>query len=261
MSEPLHVREYGEGRAVVLLHAFPCSGAMWTPQAEALAVAGFRVLVPDLPGFGGSALRTDDPSLESIASDVLIMLADRGITRAVVGGVSLGGYVAMALARIRPEVLDALILCDTKATADSAAARDNRERLARLCEESPAETPRILEQAVLPGLLGETTFATRPEVVGTVTTWLGEARSDAVAWYQRAMAVRPDSTAALQRLEVPALIVWGEQDALSSRAEQDIMLNSLAGARLATVEAAGHLANVERPEFVSAALVEFALTV
>ena len=75
------------------------------------------------------------------------------------------------------------------------------------------------------------------------------------------MAVRPDSTAALQRLEVPALIVWGEQDALSSRAEQDIMLNSLAGARLATVEGAGHLANVERPEFVSAALVEFALTV
>jgi len=257
MTDRLRVSEFGQGPIVMLLHAFPCSGEMWIPQAEALAAAGFRVLVPDLPGFGESGLRADESSLEGVAADVLLLLTDRGIDRAIIGGVSLGGYVAMTLARTRPDVFAALILCDTKATADTDAARDNRERLARLCEESPGDTSRILEQAVLPGLLGETSFATRPEVVAKVTTWLGQARPEAVAWYQRAMAGRPDSTAALRELAVPALIVWGEQDALSSRAEQDIMLSSLDGARLAPVPDAGHLANVERPDVVSAALVDF----
>jgi len=257
MSGRLNVRVYGEGQVVVLLHAFPCSGTMWAPQAGALASAGFQVLVPDLPGFGESVLRADAPGLDPVAADVRSMLADRGIEGAMIGGVSLGGYVAMTLARTHPDVIQALVLCDTKATADSEAARDNRERLARLAEATPADTARILEQAVLPGLLGETSFATRPDVVSTVTGWLGEATPAAVAWYQRAMAGRPDSTAALQELDVPALIVWGEQDALSSRAEQDIMLSSLAGARLAVVEDAGHLANVERPDVVSGALVEF----
>ncbi|MEI6361693.1 MAG: alpha/beta hydrolase [Actinomycetes bacterium] len=258
MSPNLHVVDLGSGPAFVLLHAFPCDGSMWRPQAEALAIAGWRVLVPDLPGFGASPLLESAPSLDAVAGALLHMLDERGIDRCVVGGISLGGYLTMTIARLRPSLIAGVALCDTKATADSDAARENRERLARLCEESPDDTARILEQAVLPGLLGDTSRQERPEVVETVRGWLESASASTVAWYQRAMAGRPDSQEALSGLDVPALIVWGVEDALSPRAEQDLMLACLRGARLVAVEGAGHLANVERPDVVAGALVGFA---
>jgi pimeloyl-ACP methyl ester carboxylesterase len=227
---------------------------MWEPQARAAVDRGWRVLIPDLPGFGASALPEAEPSLEVVAAQLLDELELRGIDRCVLGGVSLGGYVAMALLRGRPELVAGVLLCDTKATADPEPARENRERLALLCLADPEETPRILEQAVLPGLLGDTTRASRPEVVDRVRGWLGSARADSVAWYQRAMAARPDSLAVLAELDVPVLVVWGEEDALSPRGEQDLMVAAAAEADLVVVPGAGHLANVEDPPAVSVAL-------
>jgi pimeloyl-ACP methyl ester carboxylesterase len=258
MSQDLHVVESGSGPAVLLLHAFPCDGTMWQPQSAALAEAGYRVLVPDLPGFGKSPILTTGPSLDAVADVLLSILDERGIDDCLVGGVSLGGYLSMSLARLHPAVLSGIVLCDTKATADAEAARENRERLARMCEESPDETARILEQAVLPGLLGDTSRQTRPAVVEQVSGWLERVPAATVAWYQRAMAARPDSQAVLAGLDVPSLVVWGVEDALSPRAEQDLMLASLRRGELAAVEGAGHLANVERPDAVSIALVDFA---
>lgn len=255
MSSPLHVRDEGEGPVLVLLHAFPCDGRMWEPQARATAEAGWRVLVPDLPGFGRSPLPDSEPSLDAVADAVLAMLEDRGVDRCVLGGISLGGYVAMALLRARPDTVAGLLLCDTKATADAEAARDNRERLALRCLASPQETAQILEEAVLPGLLGDTTRADRPEVVERVRGWLDDAEADAVAWYQRAMAARPDSRTTLAAVEVPVLIVWGDEDVLSPRAEQDLMRAAVPGADLVVVEGAGHLANVEDPPEVTAAVL------
>jgi pimeloyl-ACP methyl ester carboxylesterase len=183
------------------------------------------------------------------------MLDERGVDRCVVGGISLGGYVAMALLRARPGVVAGLLLCDTKATADADAARENRERLALRCLAAPGETVQILEEAVLPGLLGETTRANRPEVVKRVRGWLAAAEAGPVAWYQRAMAARPDSRAALAAADVPVLVVWGEEDALSPRAEQDLMVAAASGADLVVVEGSGHLANVEDPPAVTAAML------
>jgi len=257
MSGSLHVEEFGSGPTIVLLHAFPCDGTMWRPQADALARAGWQVLVPDLPGFGRSPILEGEPSLAMVADRVLAEVADRGIDRCVVGGISLGGYVTMAIAAIQPDLLRGVVLCDTKATADGDAARENRERLARMCEESPGDTPRILEQAVLPGLLGETSRAERPLVVAQVKGWLAAAPAPTVAWYQRAMAVRPDSLSVLAGLEAPAVVIWGAEDALSSRDEQDVMVASLRSGQFVAVEAAGHLANVERPDAVGTALLEF----
>jgi pimeloyl-ACP methyl ester carboxylesterase len=228
----LQMHDSGDGPALVLLHAFPCDGRMWEPQAAAALAEGWRVLVPDLPGFGGSPLPTEPPSIDHVADVLVGELERRGIERCVVGGVSLGGYVTMAVLRRHPERVAAAFLCDTKATADSEAARENRERLAQLCLDTPSDTARILEQ---------------------VRGWLGEANADAVAWYQRAMADRPDSRPALASAG-PLVIVWGQEDALSSRAEQDLMLEAAPDAALIVVPGAGHLANVEDPEAVSAAL-------
>lgn len=257
----LSIRELGSGPAALLLHAFPCDGRMWLPQAEALAEAGWRVLVPDLPGFGASRLLDGEPSLADVARTLLAELTDRDIDRCLVAGVSLGGYVSLALLRERPEVIAGLALCDTKATADGEEARANRERLAGLVEQDPEASGRILEQAVLPGLLGDTSRQRRSDVVELVRGWLYEAPAAAVAWYQRAMAVRPDSRALLADAGVPALVVWGDEDTLSPRAEQDLMLEQLTQGELVVVEDAGHLANVERPDIVAEALVSFAATV
>lgn len=254
MSDDLHVRDTGEGPVLVLLHAFPCDGRMWEPQARAAVAAGWRVLVPDLPGFGASPLPDAPPSLDAVAEAVLSALDDRDVARCVLGGISLGGYVSFAIARRRPDAVAGLLLCDTKATADSDAARENRERLARLCLDTPGDTLRILEQAVLPGLLGDTTRAERPEVVDRVRGWLADADAQAVAWYQRAMAARPDSRDDLGRLDVPTLVVWGVEDALSSREEQDLMVAAARDADLVAIDGAGHLACVEDPDAVSTAL-------
>jgi pimeloyl-ACP methyl ester carboxylesterase len=257
MTDALFIDDDGDGIAVVLLHAFPCDSRMWAPQTEALRAAGFRVLVPDLPGFGRSVLLDDDPSLVRVAGSILRAVESRGVDRFVLGGVSLGGYVAMAMVAARPELVLGLALCDTKATGDSPAASENRERLAQMCLDAPDETARILEQAVLPGLLGDTTRAGRPSVVVDVRSWLADARPETVACYQRAMAARPDSRDVLAQVSAPSLVVWGDEDALSPREEQDLMLASLSDAKLVVVEKAGHLANVERPDAVTAALLGF----
>lgn len=253
----MHLRELGAGPTVVLLHAFPCDGRMWLPQARAVAEAGHRVLVADLPGFGSSPLIDSEPSLEAVAERLIAELGIRGIDRYVLGGVSLGGYVAMALLRMAPEQVAALILCDTKATADGETARVNRERLAASVDAAPAGTARILEQSVLPGLLGEKTFRERPAVVELVRGWLRDAPPASVSWYQRAMAGRPDSTAALTAAALPMLVLRGEQDALSSAEEARIMCATSAESQIVQVPDAGHLANVEAPEAVTEAVCGF----
>lgn len=250
----MHVRDEGDGPVLVLLHAFPCDGRMWAAQAEAAVADGWRVLVPDLPGFGRSPLPDAAPSLAVVATALAGELEHRGIERCVLGGISLGGYLAMELLRQRPDLVAGALLCDTKATADSAAARESRERLALMCLATPAETARILEQAVLPGLLGDTTRRERADVVARVSGWLGAATAESVAWYQRAMAARPDSQAVLETLDVPVLVVCGEEDALSPRAEQDLMTSAAVDAELVVVRRAGHLANVEDPAAVTAAV-------
>ena len=245
------------GQVVVLLHAFPLDHRLWQQQATRLTGLGFTVITPDLPGFGGTALLDTAPSLEAVADHVLAQLDGQGIDRCILGGVSLGGYVTMAMLRTRPAIADGAVLCGTKATADGDQARANRERLAQLVLDTPRDCARVLEQAVLPGLLGDTSRAERPAVVTQVRDWLGDAPAETVAWYQRAMAVRPDSLDVLAGVEVPALVVWGAEDALSPRAEQDLMIDVLPAGRLDVIESAGHLALIERPDAVGDAIVRF----
>ena len=242
---------------IAFLHAFPCSGGMWAPQVAAVEAAGWQAAAPDLPGFGSAPLPETEPSLDVVADRVLADLSTVHDGSWVIAGVSLGGYVAMNLMRRFPERVDGVMLCDTKATADGEEARVNRERLAVLCESPGADVPRILEQAVLPGLVGVTTHERRPETVESVREWLRVADWHSVAWYQRAMAARPDSVDVLATFTGPALVLWGEEDALSPAGEQAIMIAALEDASEVVVPGVGHLANVESPDVVSAEMLEF----
>jgi pimeloyl-ACP methyl ester carboxylesterase len=248
----LAYRDLGAGRPVVLLHAFPFSSAMWLDQRERLS-GHCRVITPDQRGFGGSPLGADEPALEHCVEDLRRLLDRLHLDRVVLGGLSMGGYVAMAFLRAHPERVEALLLADTRATADppDAAARrlDQAERV--LVEGSDLLVP---EQ--LPALLGATTTATRPELVERVTGWLRAAPSPAVAWAQRAMAARPDSFDVLRRAAVPATVVVGAEDVMTPPSDAQALVEALPAAKLTVLSGAGHLSAVETPDAFSRAVLE-----
>lgn len=250
----LHVREAGSGLPVVLLHAFPLSSAMWLEQRNDLGDA-FRIITPDLRGFGGSQLGYDEPSLDHMADDVAALLDTLSLDRVVLGGLSMGGYVAMAFLRRHGDRVAGLLLADTKASADAEAASANRHRIADALDE--AGTTQVLLDDVLPALMGETTVVERPMIQGRVRALVEDAPPAAAAWAQRAMAARPDSFDALRAVTVPALVVVGDQDALSSVADAQAMVDALPDARLVVVPRSGHLTAVEAPDAFNVAAREF----
>jgi pimeloyl-ACP methyl ester carboxylesterase len=244
---------------VVLLHAFPFDRHVWDGVVDSLAQEGWDVVVPDLRGFGESAYGEDgpddEPSLTWMARDVLGILDRMGVSAAVFAGISMGGYVAMEIVRQDPARIAGIVLVDTKATADGDEARANRLRVADQVED--AGSTDALARAMLPSLLGTTSHEDRPAVVAQVRAWIEAADPRAVAWAQRAMAARPDSLPDLASLAVPALVVWGVEDGMSPRAEQDLMVEAMRDARLVAVTESGHLSTVEAPDQVADALVTF----
>jgi pimeloyl-ACP methyl ester carboxylesterase len=254
MPVDLFVRDVGTGAPLLLLHAFPLSSAMWLAQREVLG-AEYRVLTPDLRGFGGSTLGDDPPSLDAMADDVAALLDGRSIDSVVLGGLSMGGYVAMAFLRRHPDRASAVVLADTKAAPDPPEAAANRERIAALVEADP-ESP-VLVDEVLPKLVGPTTAEQRPLVYGRIRALVQAAPANAVAWAQRAMAHRPDSFETLRAVPVPVLVVVGEEDELSPPADAAAMVGTVKDGRLVTIPGAGHLSAVEAPEAFNAALRDF----
>jgi pimeloyl-ACP methyl ester carboxylesterase len=224
---------------LVLLHAFPLDHRMW----DGVRVDDrIEVIAPDQRGFGAAPLGADEPDLARVAADVIARLDGR---RALIGGCSMGSYVAMAVLRAAPELVAGLVLVSSRATADTDAARANREAMASRIE---AEGPGFVADAMLPALLGVETHDRRPEVVDTVRTLVSEQDGAAIAWAQRAMAGRPDSTELLRAADVPTLIVRGEQDTLIPAEEADALAALMPKAEFVVLAGAGHLPPLEAPE-------------
>lgn len=250
MTVELAVRDEGDGVPLVLLHAFPLHAGMW----DAVRPRGSRVLAPDQRGFGASPLGDDEPSLDRCADDVVALLDRLGLDRVVLGGSSMGGYVAMAMARRAPERLRGLVLVGTKAGADPDAARAGRLAMAEVLDRGD-RTP--LRETVLPALTGTTSGSERPEAVQRVAELAEQAAPAAVAWAQRAMAARADSVDGLRGLPVPALVVVGEEDVLSPPAEAQAMADALPQATLFVLPRTGHLLAVETPQALTSAIEAF----
>lgn len=230
----------------VLLHAFPFDGSMWDAVAGALRAHGHEVLAPDLRGFGGSPLGERPPDIGVLVDDVLALLGDRP---AVIAGCSMGGYVALGLAARRPDLVAALVLIDTKATADPEQAREHRRRIADLAEAGEAWSTGMVD-----GLLGATTRRTRPDLVAHVEAALDAAPPRTVAWAQRAMAARPDTRGPLAMLTAPVSVVMGEEDTMSPLPEQELIREAAPHAQWRPIPGAGHLTPLEAPDAVAAAL-------
>ncbi|MBP2476825.1 pimeloyl-ACP methyl ester carboxylesterase [Crossiella equi] len=241
------------GRTLVLLHAFPLDSRMWDPVRARLAEHA-RVLTPDQRGLGRSPLGAEAPDLDVVARDVLALLDERGLDRVVLGGCSMGGYVAMALLRLAPERVAGLLLVDTKAVADTEQQRTGR---LGMVDRIAAEGVDWLPDAVVEGLLGQYTHSERPEVVAAVRGLVAAQSGEGVSWAQRAMAARPDSTATLAAVRVPTLVVAGDQDALMPPALASAMAGLVPSARLVRLPRCGHLPPLEDPAAFSDVVVDF----
>lgn len=246
----MRYEDIGEGKAILLLHAFPLSGAMWQPQVEALRDQ-YRVIVPDLRGFGGSDAPPGPYSMDQQADDAAALLEYLGVERAAVVGLSMGGYIAFAFWRRHRDKVATLVLADTRAGGDSAEARAAREANARLAEE---QGPGAIADKMIPNLVAPGTGkALRDELRALISANTPEGIAGAL----RGLAIRPDSTADLATITVPTLVIVGMEDGLTPPAEAEIIHQGIAGSYVALVAEAGHLCNLEQPAIFNTALRTF----
>ena len=238
---------------LVLLHAFPLNGHMWEEQ-RGFADRGWHVIAPHFSGFGGSDLVSETPSMDDYADTVIELLRELGIERAVLGGLSMGGYASLTIMRRAPELVRGLILADTRSEADSLEGREGRSKMLALVREEGADA---VAQAMLPNLLGKTTRANRARVVEYVHGMIRGTPPETIASAIYALLSRVDAADVLPQIAVPTLIIVGEEDTITPPSMSQSMKQAIANAELVTIEAAGHLSNLEQPQRFNDALAAF----
>ena len=248
-------RELGEGPGdpLVLLHAFPLNGKMFEPQLEAFS-DGRRVVAPDYPGFGRSPRSPAQPDVRYYAEGVERLLDRLGLERVVLGGVSMGGYVAFGCMRLFPERVSGLVLANTRPDPDTEEMRENRTKMARRVADDGVE---VLIELQMERLLAPQTLKNDEEVVEKVRAMILESSPTGVVAALGAMRERPDSTPLLAEITVPTLVIGGEEDAISSPEVMAAMAEKIPGSRHVALPGAGHLSNLEAPQGFNAALKEF----
>lgn len=244
----------GQGPPILFVHGFPLNRHMWVNQTTALA-ATHRIIAPDLRGFGQSSPPPAVMTMDAYADDLAALLDALGISEPITYcGLSMGGYIAFAFARRHRDRLARLILFDTKAAADPPEKVAERERTA---EEVLRLGVAGLALGMPRSLLGLRSLASRPHVAAFVGRTILEAPRQSVAAALRGMAARPDSTGLLSTLDVPTLVLCGEQDAISPPAEMRAMTDLLPNATFVEIPHAGHLAPLENPSAANDAFRRF----
>jgi len=234
----------GDGPPVVLLHPFPAHHEFFMPVAEALA-ARYRVILPDLRGHGESEVGEGPATMEKHAADIARVMDDADVGRAPLIGVSIGGYALFEFWRRHRGRVAALGLCNTKAPADGPEARAGRLQAASDVLERGTE-PFI--EGMLLRVLAKTTHDTRPDLVDGARRMMRQMSPQDIAQVQRGMAQRPDSVETLKTINVPTLLVTGDEDALTGVNEAELMREHIASSQLCVIPKAGHYSPWEQPE-------------
>ena len=241
----------GDGPALLLIHGFPLDHSMWTHQVATLK--GWRRIAPDLRGCGLSEA-AGDYSMATYADDLVRLLDQMQVKKAVVAGLSLGGYIAFELVRRYRDRVAGLILLDTRAEADTPEGRASRETLIEVARKAG---PGAVGERMLPRLLGRTTQRTQPHLVPQVKEMAERWSVPGMVGALGAMRERPDSTALLHTVDVPTLVVVGEEDEVTPPTLARAMTSAIPSAAMTTIAAAGHLSALEAPSAVSRVMAEF----
>jgi len=245
--------DVGTGPAVVLIHGYPFNRSLWNEQVEALS-GNYRVVTPDLRGFGESDASEGPATMNRMAQDVAKLMDQLGIDRAVIGGLSMGGYVALAFVKQFPSRVKALVLADTRPQADTEEGKQTRVQQA---EKALAEGVAGIADAMLPKLLTPETVSKRPEVVKRVRDMMLKTKPQGAASALLGMAEREDQSEFISTIDVPTMIVVGREDAITPLADSEMMHAKIQNSRLVVLDNAGHVSNLEQTEQFNDALMTF----
>jgi pimeloyl-ACP methyl ester carboxylesterase len=240
--------------AVLFIHGFPFDSSMWRHQLEALPE--WECVAPDLRGAGVSDAPADpdEYSMAAYARDLTALLDAQGIERVVLCGLSLGGYITFELLRQIPARVRAAILCNTKAAADTPEAKQGRGALA---EKARTLGTRAVAEELIPKVLGRETRERQPHVVQDVTRMMERQPVAGIVGALRALRERPDSTPLLARIQVPVLVIAGDDDQITPAAGMQEMAGAIPNAEFVVIPDAGHLAPLEQPRAANTAITEF----
>ena len=243
----------GSGWPLILLHAFPLSADLWRPQLDRVT-RGWHFLAPDLRGFGRGSLSPQSMTMDEMAADVSGFMDAMEIDRAVIGGLSMGGYVTMALYRLAPERFTGMVLANTKASLDSPEGRAAREQMIELVRD---QGPSAVADQMLPKLLGATSQHARPYLGPLVRRLIEGNSAEGIEAAIHAIKDRPDSFLTLERTAVPALVVTSDEDVIIPVSESEAMHRVMPRSQLVVLTTSGHLSNLEVPDDFSEALGNF----
>ncbi|WP_234386177.1 alpha/beta fold hydrolase [Streptomyces lydicus] len=244
----------GTGEALVLVHGHPFNRSMWRPQIEHFARAGWRVIAPDLRGYGESSVVPGTTPLETFVRDTVALLDRLGIERFVLGGLSMGGQIVMEFHRLFPDRIRAVVLADTFAAAETAEGRAARHAMAdRLVREGMDG----YAHEVLTKMIAPHTAARRPEVARHVLGMMTSTPPEGAAAALRGRAERPDYTDLLADIAVPVLVVVGADDEYTPVSDARVLHEGVPDGTLAVIEGAAHMPNLEREQEFNAVLAEF----
>ncbi|MFB3917058.1 MAG: alpha/beta fold hydrolase [Terriglobales bacterium] len=243
----------GKGRPLVLLHPFPANHELWLPVADLLATR-YQLILPDLRGHGESGVGDGPATMEKHAGDVAAICDAAGVRKAVFAGVSIGGYVLLEFWRRFRERVAALMLLDTRATADTEEGRAGRLKSA---EDVEKQGPEPFIDGLIPKLIGKTTRTNRPDLVAAARAMMMKMAPAGIASVQRGMAARPDSTPTLRTIDVPVLLVTGEEDELTPVGDSQFMQQQIPNSKLQVIPRAGHYAIFEQHEDAARIMRQF----
>lgn len=244
----------GSGMPLLLIHGYPLNRQLWADQIRALKDIA-HLIVPDLRGHGESESTPAPYTIDILADDCHELLNILGIEQPIiVGGLSMGGYIAMAFYRRYPERVNGMVLAATRASADTSEGRANRDKAIQLARK---EGPAAIAESMLPKMFAPKTYITRPELVNEIRKMMIGTSTEGIIGALTAMKERPDSFDILSQFNKPALIIHGDEDQIMSIEDAQAIQKAIRGSKLEIIPSAGHLPNLEQPQAFNAALRRF----
>ena len=250
----MNVVDRGSGDPILFVHSFPLNHSIWQSQLDVFSES-HRVIAPDLRGFGRSGVTRGVSTMDQFADDLNALLNELGIDQPITYcGLSLGGYIAWAFMRNYPDRLRSLILCDTRAMADTPEAIEERKALAEAVISRGSE---VAVETMLPKFFAVKTHEDRSEIVDMARSIIQKTDPQGMAAALYGIAQRPDSTSLLQEIAIPTLLVVGVEDKVSTAEEMRTMSEQIVDSELVVIPHAGHMAPMEDPTMVNASIKEF----
>ncbi len=243
-----------EGPILLLVHGFPLDHQMWKHQLAGLSSSA-RLIAPDLSGFGKSESNGTQFSMGSLADQLDSLLNQMQVEQPVIYcGLSMGGYIGWQFWHQHRDRLSAMIMCDTRAAADSPEVARGREMMAARVRE---EGNQFVAPSMVPKLFAPSTIDAATEVVRETEQVINSTSAEAIAKGQLAMAARSDATGWLAKIDLPTLFVVGTEDAITPAAEMMLVANTVPNSQLCELPHAGHMSPLEQPEAFNSRVIAF----